>query len=97
MKQRLRIALAFIKHPQLLILDEPINGIGTLRIQELRQIMSDFKNQEITIIISSYILLEIEHLADYITCINHGELEPEQTYDKKINLKTLFNQIVKEV
>lgn len=97
MKQRLGIALALINHPQLLILDEPTNGLDPLGIQELRQIISDFKDQGITIIISSHILSEIEHLADYIAFINHGELKLEQAYDKTTDLEALFNQVVQEV
>ena len=97
MKQRLGIALALINHPQLLILDEPTNGLDPLGIQELRQIISDFKDQGITIIISSHILSEVEHLADYIAFINHGELKLEQAYDKTTDLEALFNQVVQEV
>lgn len=97
MKQRLGIALALINHPQLLILDEPTNGLDPLGIQELRQIISDFKDQKITIIISSHILSEVEHLADYIAFINHGELKLEQAYDKTTDLEALFNQVVQEV
>lgn len=74
MKQRLGIAMALINNPELLILDEPKNGLDPLGIQELRELIKEFSKKGITVIISSHILSEIEQIADKIGIINNGPL-----------------------
>lgn len=78
MKQRLGIARAIITKPELLILDEPINGLDPVGIKELRDLFK-FLNKEygITILISSHILGEIEQMADTVGVINNGLLMQE--------------------
>ena len=75
MKQRLSIAIALLHQPQLLILDEPTNGLdpnGIIQIRELlRNINATFGT---TIIISSHLLVEIEKLVSHLAIINQGEL-----------------------
>lgn len=78
MKQRLGIARAIITKPELLILDEPINGLDPVGIKELRELFKMLcKEYGITIIISSHILGEIEQLADTIGVIKNGRLITE--------------------
>ena len=75
MRQRLGIAQALINSPNLLILDEPINGLDPLGIQEIRQYLKKLATKNnTTIIISSHILSEIEQLVDTIGIIHHGQL-----------------------
>ncbi len=82
MKQRLGIARAIITKPELLILDEPINGLDPVGIKELRELFKMLcKEYGITIIISSHILGEIEQLADTIGVIKDGRLITEVTMD----------------
>lgn len=78
MKQRLGIARAIMTKPELLILDEPINGLDPIGIKEMRDILKMLnKEYNITILISSHILGEIEQVADTIGIINNGRLVRE--------------------
>ncbi|QHO93576.1 lantibiotic protection ABC transporter ATP-binding protein [Streptococcus agalactiae] len=91
MKQRLGIAISLINSPKLLILDEPTNGLDPIGIQELREIIESFKSEGITIMISSHILSEVEHLADFIDFIYEGKIVLEKEYNGSENLEELFN------
>lgn len=78
MKQRLGIARAIITKPELLILDEPINGLDPVGIKEIRELFKMLcKEYGITLIVSSHILGEIEQLADTIGVIKNGRLITE--------------------
>ena len=80
MKQRLAIALAIMHDPELLILDEPINGLDPIGIAEVRSFIRDLcKERGKTILISSHILSEISLLADDIGIIDHGVLLEEES------------------
>lgn len=91
MKERLGIGLALVGHPKLLILDEPTNGLDPLGIQQLRNLIANFKKKNITILISSHMLSEVEHLADNIGIIGEGKLLLEQPYNHETDLEKLFN------
>ena len=80
MKQRLAIALTIMHDPELLILDEPINGLDPIGIAEVRSFIRDLCNERgKTILISSHILSEIALLADDIGIIDHGALLEEES------------------
>ncbi len=80
MKQRLAIALAVMHDPELLILDEPINGLDPIGIAEIRSFIRGLCNERgKTILISSHILSEIALLADDIGIIDHGVLLEEES------------------
>ena len=80
MKQRLAIALAIMHDPELLILDEPINGLDPIGIAEVRTFIRDLCTERgKTILISSHILSEIALLADDIGIIDHGALLEEES------------------
>ena len=83
MKQRLGLAAALVHEPELLILDEPINGLDPAGIVEIRDILSDISSKlGITVLISSHILSEIELLADEIGVIDNGRLIKELTKEQ---------------
>ena len=80
MKQRLAIALAIMHDPELLILDEPINGLDPIGIAEVRSFIRELCDARgKTILISSHILSEISLLADDIGIIDHGVLLEEES------------------
>ena len=83
MKQRLAIALAIIHNPELLILDEPINGLDPIGIAEVRDFIRELCDATgKTILISSHILSEISLLADDIGIIDHGTLLEEESLSR---------------
>lgn len=83
MKQRLAIALSIMHDPEVLILDEPINGLDPIGIAELRKFILDLcKLKEKTIIISSHILSEIKLIADDIGIIDNGKLLEEESLEE---------------
>lgn len=80
MKQRLAIALAVMHDPELLILDEPINGLDPIGIAEVRDFIRELCDARgKTILISSHILSEISLLADDVGIIDHGTLLEEES------------------
>ena len=75
MKQRLGIAMALLGKPQILILDEPTNGLDPAGIQEMREFIKKLPDtHHMTVIVSSHLLSEVEQMADMIGIINHGEM-----------------------
>ena len=83
MKQRLALAFALVKKPRLLILDEPTNGLDPAGIHEIRELIIKLaKEQGITVFISTHILSEVEHIADRVGIINHGQLVYEREIRK---------------
>ncbi|WP_097027848.1 lantibiotic protection ABC transporter ATP-binding protein [Clostridium peptidivorans] len=93
MKQRLGIAIALLNNPKLLILDEPTNGLDPFGIQELRSLIKSFPQKNITVILSSHILSEVEQIADHIGIISGGILGYEGELRKGENLEKLFVEI----
>jgi bacitracin transport system ATP-binding protein len=80
MKQRLGIARALLHYPELLILDEPTNGLDPIGIKEMRKLIQSLAvERNITILISSHILSEIEQIADRMGIIHEGRLLEELT------------------
>ncbi len=83
MKQRLAIALAVMHDPELLILDEPINGLDPIGIAEVRDFIRELcDTRGKTILISSHILSEVSLLADDIGIIDHGVLLEEESMEE---------------
>ena len=83
MKQRLAITLAIMHNPELLILDEPINGLDPIGIAEVRDFIRELCDATgKTILISSHILSEIALLADDVGIIDHGVLVEEESLEE---------------
>jgi len=95
MKQRLGIAIALLKRPRLLILDEPTNGLDPLGIQELRELIRSFPAQGITVLLSSHALNEVGQIVDDIGIISGGKLRYQDRLDKCADLEALFMEVVR--
>ena len=74
MKQRLAVGAALLGNPDLLILDEPANGLDPVGIVEMRDLMKRLKDQGHTVLISSHVLHEIEQICDRIVILNRGRV-----------------------
>ncbi len=74
MKQRLAIAGALLKNPDLLILDEPANGLDPAGIAEIRRLIRAITDDGKAVLVSSHQLAEMEQVCDDVTIINHGKL-----------------------
>ncbi len=95
MKQRLGIARAISTKPELLILDEPINGLDPIGIKELRDLFKMLsKEYGMTIFVSSHILGEMEQMVDTIGVINHGKLLEEISLDSINGRHTEYIEVV---
>lgn len=86
MKQRLAIANAIMHNPEILVLDEPINGLDPIGIAEVRELLKKLKESGSSILISSHILSELENVADRISIIDFGKMIEE------INMKEWKNK-----
>ncbi|WNS46494.1 ABC transporter ATP-binding protein [Paenibacillus sp. MMS20-IR301] len=95
MKQRLGIARAVMTKPELLILDEPINGLDPLGIKELREVFRMLSREYgMTLLISSHILGEIEQIADTIGVIREGVLVEQVAMDDIRGRHTQYIELV---
>jgi lantibiotic transport system ATP-binding protein len=96
MKQRLSIAIALLHDPQLLILDEPTNGLDPGGIIETRELIIDLnKNEGKTIVVSSHLLSEIEKMSTHVGIIHKGKLLFQDTLHQLKSLQS--KQAVVEV
>lgn len=83
MKMKLKIATAISHHPKILLLDEPTSGLDPVARNEILDIFQDFiQDEENSILVSSHITSDLEHIADYITFINDGEIVLSKTRDE---------------
>ncbi|GMA69931.1 ABC transporter ATP-binding protein [Leuconostoc litchii] len=74
MKQRLGIAIALIRNPKLVILDEPMNGLDPQSVHDLRELIRSLADGGVAFLISSHLLDELQKLVDDVVIINHGKI-----------------------
>jgi len=74
MKQRLGIAAALLPNPQLLMLDEPTNGLDPAGIQEIRELLRSLASEGTTVFVSSHLLSEIEMISDSLVMLRQGKV-----------------------
>jgi ABC-2 type transport system ATP-binding protein len=95
MRQRLGMALALLGDPELLILDEPLNGLDPEGIHEIRALIRDLPQMRgVTVFLSSHLLAEVEHVGTHIRILSQGRMQFEGT---AADLRTRAKSIVVEV
>lgn len=84
MKQRLAIASALLCEPEVLILDEPTNGLDPQGIAEVRSIIQSIAQQGITVVLASHILAEVEKICDHVAVLRQGKLLYDGPVEKMV-------------
>ena len=90
MKQRLGIAAALLKDPELLILDEPTNGMDPAGMAEMRTFIRDLGRGRRTVLLSSHLMAEVEQIADRVGVISAGRLVGEGTVEELRGRESLW-------
>ena len=96
MKQRLGIACALLARPELLVLDEPTNGLDPLGIEELRGLVRGLAARGVTVLVSSHILSEVQQMADAVGIIYGGRLASEAPLVEGQDLESLFMDVCRQ-
>lgn len=91
MKERLGIARAILCRPELLVLDEPTNGLDPAGMKHVRKLLRNLCSEYgMTIMVSSHILTEIESIADTVGILHHGKLVQEMGMQKLEEMNTVY-------
>ncbi len=97
MKQRLSIAIALVHSPELLILDEPTNGLDPNGILEMRQLLKKLNEENgITIVVSSHLLAEIEKIITHLVIIDKGTVVFQGSYNELKQVKQKGHSLIIE-
>ena len=80
MKQRLGIAQAVMEHPDLLVLDEPMNGLDNQGVDEMRRLFLKWKEEGVTILMTSHHAEDIQLLCDQVYSMDRGILKQEEIH-----------------
>jgi ABC-2 type transport system ATP-binding protein len=94
MKQRLAIAATLLKDPDLLILDEPTNGLDPAGIREIRETIRDLGDAGVTVLLSSHILAEVQQVCTSATIIGNGRLLASGKVDDLLGASTSYRVVV---
>jgi ABC-2 type transport system ATP-binding protein len=82
MKQRLGVAAALLKDPELIVLDEPTNGLDPAGMRDMRRLIRELGTEGRTVLLSSHLLGEVQQICDRVAVINHGRIVTEGTVDE---------------
>lgn len=101
MRQKLGVALSFLNNPQIVVLDEPINGLDPQATRDVRNAILNLADKGVTFFISSHILSELEKVTNTLLILNKGEIISKTTVDEikedsEGDLETTFLKILDE-
>lgn len=98
MKQKLGIAMALLNNPQLIILDEPMNGLDPRAVKDVRDVLVDLSKQGVSILISSHIISELIKITSSLLIIDKGKIIKRTTMDeidtKEKDIETILLDII---
>lgn len=97
MKTRLGLAIALLGNPELLVLDEPQNGLDPQGIRELRAILRGQVEQGMTVLLSSHLLLEVAQLVDHVAILGNGQLKFQGPIDELVQPEADLEQVYFDV
>ncbi|GGO75188.1 ABC transporter ATP-binding protein [Nocardioides deserti] len=97
MKQRLAIAATLLKEPDLLILDEPTNGLDPAGIREIRETIRGLGAAGVTVLLSSHILAEVQQVCTSATIVGHGRLLATGTVEDLLGGSTAYRLVVPDL
>jgi ABC-2 type transport system ATP-binding protein len=90
MKQRLGLAMALINKPELLILDEPTNGMDPAGMREIRILLRSLVEQGVTVFLSSHLLHEVEQVCDRVAVLNKGKIIAQGAVNELLGQKSVI-------
>ncbi|WP_445710858.1 ABC transporter ATP-binding protein [Flavobacterium sp.] len=90
MKQRLAIASALLNDPEILILDEPTNGLDPQGIRQIRDLIKIIASQGTTILLASHLLDEVEKVCSHVVVLRHGEMLYQGSVDGMLSTEGFF-------
>ncbi len=93
MKQKLALAMMLVGNPELIILDEPMNGLDPQGIIDLRNLILKLNEEGVTFLISSHLLYELEKIATDFIFINHGKIISQMTAEEFSNINKGYVQL----
>ncbi|MTA51347.1 MAG: ATP-binding cassette domain-containing protein, partial [Actinobacteria bacterium] len=97
MRQRLAIAQAMLGKPELLVLDEPTNGLDPTQIKAMRSILKNYADSGRTVIVSSHLLSEVEQTCSHVVVMHRGLLIASGTIDEILNRNGKRAQHLEEI
>jgi ABC-type multidrug transport system ATPase subunit len=89
MKQRLGLAMALLNSPELLILDEPTNGMDPAGMREIRILLRSLADQGVTVFLSSHLLHEVEQVCDRVAVLNKGKIVAQGSVNDLLGQKSV--------
>ncbi len=89
MKQRLGLAIALLNNPELLILDEPTNGMDPAGMREIRILLRSLVEQGVTVFLSSHLLHEVEQVCDRVAVLNKGKIVAQGAVQELLGQKSV--------
>ncbi len=92
MKQRIGVAAALLKDPELIVLDEPTNGLDPQGMAEMRKLVRDLVSDNRTVLLSSHLLGEVEHICDRVGVIRAGRLVKEASVEDLLGAQGVLVQ-----